>query len=204
MLMLLYCGYYVLCWCVYFVCCVMVMCCCVLTSAMENLSSSSAGSGIGSRTGAALDRITASWLSILSAFPIMHLKRTLQTHSEQRTHPPSAHLEPQQQKHVVGHHWGQQRAAGGWFTSVCQSDPAGGQSLTVDRSGAPEGQSPSSDDEGPLLLPVSVCLFVSFPHRCRRWCWSRWNLALQPCCCVCAHKKCVCLMCVSVCRSSAG
>lgn len=52
------------------VCCVDAYVGCAFTSAMENLSSSSAGSGIGSRTGTALDRITASWLSILSVFPI--------------------------------------------------------------------------------------------------------------------------------------
>ncbi len=68
-------------WCMY----------CVFTSAIENLSSSSAGSGIGSRTGAALDRITASWLSMLSVFPITH--RNLpppHTHTHTHwTHPPT-------------------------------------------------------------------------------------------------------------------
>ncbi|KAG7270184.1 hypothetical protein CRUP_006107 [Coryphaenoides rupestris] len=38
--------------------------------AIENLSSSSAGSGMGSLTGAARARITASWLSMLSVFPM--------------------------------------------------------------------------------------------------------------------------------------
>lgn len=74
------------------------------TSAMENLSSSSAGSGIGSRTGAALDRMTASWLSMLSALPITCAVNTHRAGTREHTHPQQHTHSAHTQEHVVGHH----------------------------------------------------------------------------------------------------
>lgn len=153
---------------------------------MENLSSSSAGSGIGSRTGAALDRMTASWLSMLSALPITCAVNTHRAGTREHTHPQQHTHSAHTQEHVVDHHY------------ECSGRAAEGLSLSL----SPvwllrRWRASASSSSLPVSLSLSVCLFVSLPHRRHCWCfccfccWSRWSL-LGCCVIVFVWNVCVC------------
>lgn len=151
---------------------------------MENLSSSSAGSGIGSRTGAALDRMTASWLSMLSALPITCAVNTHRAGTREHTHPQQHTHSAHTQEHVVDHHYERR-----WVVELLKACL----SLSC--------LTPQTMKSVCLLLlfaclSLSLCLFVSLPHRCHCrcfCCWSRWSLL--GCCvivCLFVWNVCVC------------
>lgn len=153
---------------------------------MENLSSSSAGSGIGSRTGAALDRMTASWLSMLSALPITCAVNTNRAGTREHTHPQQHTHSAHTQEHVVDHHYERR-----WVVELLKACLSLSPVWLLRRWRA-------SASSSSLPVSLSLCLFVSLPHRChcRCWCfccWSRWSLL--GCCvivCLFVWNVCVC------------